>query len=78
MHFRAEINGMVAENDKVVTRKALHGTHEGGDFMGIPPTGNRVAVDVIDIVCSENGQLVEHWNVVDQLGVMRQLGIVPA
>ena len=73
--FRAEIHDMVAEGDKVVTRKTLHGTHEG-DFMGIPPTGKTVAFDVIDIVRYENGQLIEHWNVVDQLGLMRQLGVV--
>ena len=66
---------MIAEGDKVVTRKTLHGTHEG-DFMGIPSTGKRVAFDVIDIVRYGNGQLVEHWNVVDQLGLMRQLGVV--
>ena len=64
---------MIAEGDKVVTRKTLHGTHE---FMGIPSTGKRVAFDVIDIVRYGNGQLVERWNVVDQLGLMRQLGVV--
>ena len=52
--FRAEIHDMVAEGDKVVTRKTLNGTHEG-DFMGIPPTGTLVAFDVIDIVRYENG-----------------------
>jgi steroid delta-isomerase-like uncharacterized protein len=73
--FRAEIQDMVAEGDRVVTRKTLHGTHEG-DFMGIPPTGKQVSWDVIDIVRYENGRLAEHWNVVDQLGLLRQLGVV--
>jgi predicted ester cyclase len=58
--FQVEIHDMIAE----------------GGFMGIPPTGTRVAFDVIDIVRCENGQLVEHWNVVDQLDLMRQLGVV--
>ncbi len=74
--FRAEIHDLVAEGDRVVTRKTLHGTHEG-DFMGIPATGKQVSWDVIDVVRYENGRLAEHWNVVDQLGLMRQLGVVP-
>jgi steroid delta-isomerase-like uncharacterized protein len=74
--FRAEIHEMVAEGDRVVTRKTFHGTHKG-DFMGIPPTGKQVSWEVIDIVRYENGRLAEHWNVVDQLGLLRQLGVVP-
>jgi predicted ester cyclase len=45
--------------------------------MGIPATGNPVAFDVIDIVRVRDGQLVEHWNVVDALGLMQQVGAVP-
>jgi predicted ester cyclase len=70
-----EIHDMFAAGDRVATRKTIHGTHEG-EFMGIPPTGRAVAVDVIDIVRYEDGKLAEHWNVVDQLGLMRQLGVV--
>jgi predicted ester cyclase len=66
----------VAEGDKVVTRKTFHGTHRGA-FMGLPPTGNAVSFDVIDIVRIRDGQLIEHWNVVDQLTLLRQLGLVP-
>jgi predicted ester cyclase len=31
---------------------------------------------VIDIVCVENGQIVEHWNEVDRIGLMQQLGVL--
>ena len=44
--------------------------------QGIPPTGREVAIEVIDIVRVADGQVVEHWNVVDQLGLMRQLGVI--
>ena len=46
--------------------------------MGIAPTGREVQIEVIDIVRIEDGQIVEHWNVVDRLGLMQQLGVVPA
>ena len=74
--LRAEVHDQVAEGDKVVTRKTFHGTHLG-PLMGIPPTGKKVTISIIDIVRVVNGQIAEHWNVVDQLGLMQQLGVVP-
>jgi predicted ester cyclase len=71
-----EIYDQVAEGEKVVTRKAFHGTHPG-PLMSIPPTGKQVTIRVIDIVRVVNGQIVEHWSVVDQLGLMHQLGVIP-
>lgn len=75
--FRAEVLDMVAEGDKVVTRKVFRGIHEG-DFGGIPPTGRPVEIRVIDIVRVRGGRIVEHWNQVDRLGLMEQLGALPA
>jgi predicted ester cyclase len=75
--FRAEIDEQVAEGDLVVTRKRFHGTHEG-DFLGIPPTGRDVEIAVIDIVRVRDGRIAEHWNVVDRLGLLEQLGALPA
>jgi predicted ester cyclase len=74
--FRATILDQVAEGDKVVTRKVFHGTHEG-DLMGIAPTGRQVEITVIDIVRIRDGKIAEHWNVVDQLGLMQQLSVLP-
>jgi predicted ester cyclase len=75
--FRATILHMVAEGDLVVTHKAFRGTH-AGDLMGTPPTGREVEILVIDIVRVEGGRIVEHWNVVDRLGLLQQLGAMPA
>jgi predicted ester cyclase len=75
--FHAVIHDQIAEGDKVVTRKVFHGTHRG-ELMGIAPTGRQVQIEVIDIVCLEGGQIVEHWNVVDRLGLLQQLGALDA
>jgi predicted ester cyclase len=75
--FRATILHLVAEGDLVVTHKVFHGTHTG-ELMGIPPTGREVEILVIDIVRVEDGRIVEHWNVVDRLGLLQQLGAIPA
>ena len=53
------IEDMMAERDKVATRKTFHGTHQG-EFMGIPPTGQQVSMGLIDIVRIADGRVVEH------------------
>ena len=68
---------MIAEGDKVVCRLTWHGTHQG-KFMGIPPTGKHETFTSIDIVRLADGKFVEHWNVVDHLGMLQQLGVIPA
>lgn len=69
------IEDMVAEGDKVVTRKTFHGSHQS-EFMGIPPTGKQVSIGLIDIVRIAGGQVVEHWSIGDNLGMMQQLGVI--
>lgn len=68
------VEDMVAEGDKVATRKAFRGTHRG-EFMGVPPTGREVSISLIEIVRVVGGRVVEHWAVGDNLGMMRQLGV---
>jgi steroid delta-isomerase-like uncharacterized protein len=75
--LKAIIHDQIAEGEKVVTRKSLRGTHRG-DFLGIAPTGKAVSLEVIDILRLVDGKIVEHWNVVDLLGLMVQLGVMPA
>jgi predicted ester cyclase len=52
-------------------------THTG-EFQGIPPTGKRIAVTGIWLDRLAGGKLVERWGVVDALGVLQQLGAIPA
>ena len=74
---RMAIEEMLAEGDRVVTRKTFRGTHRG-ELMGLPATGRRVEIGLIDIVRLDGGQVVEHWNAVDNLGMLQQLGAIPA
>ena len=68
---------LISENDKVVMRWTARGTHLG-EFMGIPATGRQVTVTGIDIFRVTGTQIVEHWSEWDALGMMQQLGAVPA
>ncbi len=71
------IEDEITAGDKVVTRFTGRGTHKGS-LMGIPPTGKRVTLTAIDILRFENGRIVEHWGNQDLLGMMQQIGVIPA
>lgn len=75
--FELVVEDLVVDGDTVWTRNRGRGTNTGS-VMGRPPTGRSVEVDVFDVVRYENGRVVEHWGVADQLGLMIQLGHVPA
>ena len=70
------IDDMIAEGDRVATKKTFTGTHTG-QFMGIAPTGNRVTLQYVDILRLRDGQITEHWLSMDQLSFMQQLGVIP-
>jgi len=74
--FKVAIDDMIAEGDKVVIRQTWTGTHKG-DFMGVPPTGKSISFGVIDIIRVAGGKFVEHWGVMDSMGLMQQLGAIP-
>lgn len=73
-HFTIE--DLIAEGDKVVVRWTNRGTHVG-EFMGMPATGKAFAIAGIDIHRLRDGKLAEHWHVVDLLGQLQQLGVLP-
>ena len=75
--FKATIDDILAEGDKVVIRMTWSGTQKG-EFMGVPATGKRVSFGVIDIIRITNGKLVEHWGQMDSMSLMQQIGAIPA
>ncbi|MDY6835131.1 MAG: ester cyclase [Chloroflexota bacterium] len=70
------LEDLIAEGDKSVARVRIRGTHLG-DFMGIPATGKQIDVPGITILRFVEGKVVERWNINDDLGFMRQLGVIP-
>lgn len=70
------IEQIVAEGDLVVVRWTNTSRHSGA-FLGIPPTGRSFTIEGIDVYRVENDRLAEHWHVIDQLGMLQQLGLIP-
>ena len=76
--LQCPIEDVVAESDRVAGRLSLRGTHTG-TLLGIPPTGKSVEVGVMVIArFDDRGKWVEDWANWDQLGMLQQLGVVPA
>ena len=75
LHFSVE--NIIAEGDKVVARYTMSGTHKG-ELMGIPATGKTIAITGIDILRIAEDKIIEHWGISDELGMMQQLGVIPA
>ena len=75
MHYAVE--ELVAEGDTVVARVTVSGTHRG-PFQGIPPTGRSIRQAQMHFIRLRDGKAVEHRAVRDDLGVMRQLGVIPS
>lgn len=71
------IEDMVAEGDLIASRWTFHGTHRG-ELMGIPPTGKRITMSGMDVTRIENGRIAEMRVSMDQLGMLQQLGVIPA
>lgn len=70
------VDGIVAEGDMISCRWTSTGTHQGVLF-GIPPTGRKVTVTATVVYRVEGGRLAEGWINRDDLGMMRQLGVIP-
>jgi steroid delta-isomerase-like uncharacterized protein len=67
------IEDTIAESDRVVVRVTASAT-QVGEFMGMPPSGKRYSIGEIHIFRLRDGQLVEHWDQLDAMGMMKQLG----
>lgn len=74
--FHITIHDQIAEADKVVTRWSARGT-QLDSFAGMAATGKVVRLTAIHIHRIAAGQLVEHWEQIDLVGLFHQLGAGP-
>ncbi len=71
------VDFQVAEGDFVAGYVTVNGTHKG-EVFGMPATGKHAEWTESHLVKIVNGKITEHWGVIDQLGMLRQLGLAPA
>jgi steroid delta-isomerase-like uncharacterized protein len=84
--FRAFVNGapgshviehLIAEEDMVAARITAYGMHTG-ELFGVPAKGKEIRVTGTAFWRIKDGKIVEHWHETDQLGLLRQLGVLPS
>ncbi|HET6966695.1 MAG TPA: ester cyclase [Ornithinibacter sp.] len=75
--LRMDAEEIIASGATTVARVTASGTQDG-EFMGLPPSGRRVEVRLIDIMRFDDaGLIAEHWGVMDMLSMLQQLGAIP-
>jgi steroid delta-isomerase-like uncharacterized protein len=75
--LRITVEEQIADDMGVATRWSAKGTHEG-ELMGMGPTGKQATVTGITIDRIVDGRIAESWTNWDTLGMLQQLGVVPA
>jgi predicted ester cyclase len=77
---QAPIEDLIAEGNRVMQRVTFRRTHQG-EFLGVPATGRTVSAWVMWVMVISHmagGKVAEEWQLVDGLGLMQQLGALPA
>jgi predicted ester cyclase len=74
--LRTVTEDLIAEGDRVVERFTTYGKHVG-EFLGLPPTGKDTAVPGFSVFRLAGGKIVEHWGLMDEATLLRQLGVLP-
>ena len=72
--LKVTVDHIVQDENNLAMAYKIHGTHNGGDFMGIAPTGKTFEARGMQIGRYENGKIVERWGSSDELGLVKQLG----
>lgn len=75
--FQTTIDHILAEDNKVVVFTTTNGTHQGPFILApVPPTGKQISFKAADMYRIENGKIVEHWDVIESLDMLREIGAI--
>jgi len=74
--WRYTLKQIVADGDRVWIYGTYSGTHSSAPWLGIPASGRSFAIDAVDIFRLQDGQLAEHWDVMDVYRLFKQLGVL--
>jgi steroid delta-isomerase-like uncharacterized protein len=74
--WHSQVEQLIAEADTVVEVFTASGTHRN-ELMGVPGTGRTLTLRGINVFRVKGNKIVERWGSLDQLGLLRQLGLAP-
>jgi steroid delta-isomerase-like uncharacterized protein len=70
------VDDEIVEGDRVAARWTMRGTHKG-PFLGNQPTGRPVEIQGMIFARLGNGRMVEDWTLIDHMGILQQIGVIP-
>ncbi|HVP20994.1 MAG TPA: ester cyclase [Anaerolineaceae bacterium] len=70
------VDDEIVEGDRVAARWTMRGTHKGL-FLGNQPTGRPVEIQGMIFARLGNGRMVEDWTLIDHMGILQQIGVIP-
>lgn len=73
--YTLEAEEIIAEGDLVSLRGKIRGVQQG-PFMGIPASGRQVEFTIFITYKVQNGKIVDHWMLTDNMTMMQQLGMM--
>jgi predicted ester cyclase len=73
----SEIDLLIVEGDLAAWRSTFTGVHTG-ELMGVPPTGRRISLEILNMGRTKDGKAIEHWGAPDIGALMAQLGVAQA
>jgi steroid delta-isomerase-like uncharacterized protein len=74
--YEMNIDNLITKGDRVMVRYTISGTHKG-DFMGMPPTNEKMTITGIDVFRVDNGKVTEHWDAAHQMSAFHGLNREP-
>jgi predicted ester cyclase len=74
--WHSDVHFLVAEGDIVVELFTASGTHSGEQIMGVPASGRGVTLRGINVWRLLGGRITERWGRLDDLGFLRQIGVI--
>jgi steroid delta-isomerase-like uncharacterized protein len=75
--MQVAVEALVQDEDSIAFAYTLTGTHTG-PLMGVPATGKKVKIRGLQISKFEDGMMTERWGSSDELGLLKQLGVIPS
>ena len=69
-----EIKKLIADGNLVMSYATIDGVNKG-ELDGLPPTGNKISTSLFTIFRLVDGKIAEEWEIMDELGLMSQLGL---
>lgn len=59
--MKFEVNLVLESGEHIVSNWTITGTHTGGNYYDVPPSGKKVEINGTAVLRFENGKVVEHW-----------------